>query len=358
MTAYNTWKFPLMFGVFIGVMIGMSIWHLLPPNVFAYSSRLSELTLRKSNSTWQDNNNVSYSPPSSLNQPIANDFHRLIDLEEFEFVTNQVPCNDTMTKDPLVLILIHSAPENWQKRHVIRETWGKEDARARLLFLLGAVNTANLQLKLNQENDLFQDMVQGNFHDAYRNMTYKHVMALKWFSYFCSKAKFLLKTDDDVFINTPLLYEYMEQGAIDRHDLILCKRIEKAPVSRSYSSKWRVSTKEYSNSVYPTYCPGFTILYSADTVFRLYEVAQKTSYFWIDDVHITGTLAKLSNLTITPIGDLYFNYKTENGRNQNSRSSIFLFASPDLTGNEIRILWELVSVGGATLREFNRSTIS
>lgn len=350
------WERRLMFGSLIGLTLCISIWRIstLEPQIVTeyspYFNAPALLQISNDTSTTSGNIIVSYPSPISLDELPSNDFHTLIDLDKFEFLMNQQPCN-AMVEHPLILILIHSAPKNWRKRNVIRETWGRDDPRARVLFLLGAVNSTNsLQHKLEQENNLFQDMVQGNFLDAYRNMTYKHVMAFKWFSYFCSEAKFLLKTDDDVFVNTPTIFEFFEKGVIDRRNLLLCHKIENARVSRSFRSKWRVSTKEYADRFYPTYCPGFSIVYSADTVFRLYKEAQRTPYFWIDDVHVTGSLAKATNSTITPIGDLYLNYKQKNNvisGYQNASSSLFLFTSPNLTEKEIRTLWKLINANNS-----------
>lgn len=39
-----------------------------------------------------------------------------------------------------------------------------------------------------------------------------------------------------------------------------------------------------------------------DVVYALYRKAQRTPYFWVDDVHVTGTLAKELNLTHQPVG--------------------------------------------------------
>lgn len=353
-----------MLGSLIVLTLCLSIWRIstLEPQIVteyspyfnapsSSSSLYSAPLIILSNDTSTSSNVAisSYPPPISLDELPSSDFHTLIDLDKFTFLMNQDACN-ALTEHPLILILIHSAPKNWHKRNVIRETWGREDRRARMLFLLGAVSEPSLQHKLVQENNIFQDMVQGNFHDAYRNMTYKHVMAFKWFSYFCSDAKFLLKTDDDVFVNTPTIFDLFEKGALDRRNLLLCKKIENARASRSFRSKWRVSTKEYSKRFYPTYCPGFSIVYSADTVFRLYKEAQRTPYFWIDDVHVTGSLAQATNSTITPIGDLYLNYNQKNdviNGYQNASSSIFLFTSPNLTEKEIRTLWKRVNANSS-----------
>ena len=36
-------------------------------------------------------------------------------------------------------------------------------------------------------------------------------MGLKWMSIFCPKAKYVLKTDDDIFVNIPLLIEALKK---------------------------------------------------------------------------------------------------------------------------------------------------
>lgn len=300
--------------------------------------------------------NVLHIATASFEQMPKNDANSLIDLTNFDYLINQAACDNfqwpndvanAIVKPPIVLILIHSAPRNWHKRNVIRETWGQKDSRARIFFLLGAVNSTSLQIRLNQENNMFQDIIQGNFYDAYRNMTYKHTMALKWFVYNCPKLKYLIKTDDDVFVNTPAVYDLLEAGFNDERNLIFCYRIEEARIKRTYRSKWRVSTKEFRGWYYPPYCPGFSIIYSRDVVMQLYREAQQTPYFWIDDVHITGTLTQHLNLTITTFGKYYMN-ETELNEMINGKvhlldvEPIFLFAEPNLHEEQIRELWTII----------------
>jgi hypothetical protein len=124
--------------------------------------------------------------------------------------------------------------------------------------------------------------------------------------YRCPGAKYLLKTDDDVFVNTPFLHEFLntELSPLGARRLLLCNVKPSCLVKRTYRSKWRVSPQEYPGRWYPDYCPGWTILYSPDVAFTLYSAAQRSPYFWIDDVHITGTLAARTNLSHTPLGAL------------------------------------------------------
>ena len=298
------------------------------------------------------------SPPSSTViidlQPELlpkNDYSQLIDLEDFEFLIAPRTCRD-LSRPPIVIVLVHSAPENFQKRVVIRETWGsrRNDTRAHLLFLIGAVNSTKLQDKIELESKAHGDVMQGSFQDSYRNMTYKHVMALKWFVYNCHDAQYLLKTDDDVFVNLPLLNSYLELPAqpslhIPSSNLMFCHRISRAKVKRTYRSKWRVAYDEFTERYYPDHCPGFVILYSADVVAQLYKEAQKQAYFWIDDVHVTGNVASKLNIPIFPLGDVYLNEEKQQDLLAGKvyvEDVPFLFAQPDLKEVQIRKLWKLV----------------
>ena len=47
-------------------------------------------------------------------------------------------------------------------------------------------------------------LIQGDFMDTYHNLSYKEIMGNLWISEFCEQAEFVVKTDDDQFID---LYE-------------------------------------------------------------------------------------------------------------------------------------------------------
>ncbi|XP_058066186.1 beta-1,3-galactosyltransferase brn [Anopheles bellator] len=297
------------------------------------------------------------------------DYTSLIDLKDFKFTINHDYCGDgsssssrrsstddgSLMRDglavrsapsaPLVLVLVHSAPDNVYKRNTIRSTWGRPDGRARLIFLLGAVNTSTAQRAIEEESRTYDDIVQGSFVDAYRNMTYKHVMALKWYTYHCPGARYVLKTDDDVFINAPVLYDVLERVAPQRK-LLLCQLVTKLSVKRTHRSKWYVSWREYPSRYYPPHCPGYSILYSRDVARELYREAQRQPFFWIDDVHITGTVAQNVNVTITPMDTLYLDEEQKGellNRKLSTAGLVFFFTNPNLPMDEIRRLWYAVT---------------
>lgn len=182
-------------------------------------------------------------------------------------------------------------------------------------------------------------------------MTYKHVMGFKWFLHHCQQAHFVLKTDDDVLVNSPLLYEYLSfESPITSSlslspaskGLILCDKIVDAKVKRTYRSKWRVSYDEYDGKFYKPYCPGHAIIFSSDVVKDLYHKAQESRYFWIDDVHITGSLRETLKIPITTVKNIFLSEQQQadilSGKTD-ANSVNFFFAQPNLIDIEIRQLW-------------------
>jgi hypothetical protein len=125
--------------------------------------------------------------PYYLNELAINDTSTLINIKNFKFLINHNTCKK---KQPFLLMLIHSAPANLKKRNVIRETWGQHTPTIETFFLVGY--SEQYKLDLIKENTLYKDLIQGNFMDTYRNVTYKHIMALKWVTYHCSSKFFIL----------------------------------------------------------------------------------------------------------------------------------------------------------------------
>ena len=108
------------------------------------------------------------------------------------------------------------------------------------------------------------------------------------------------------------------------------------------------------------YCAGCVVIYSPDVVFLLYREAQRTGYFWIDDVHMAGTLAARANLTQTTLGNLVLSrWKFRlllDCRDKIPEMGVFLFGPPDLSRTEIHGIWQLVQdrrsdFGQAALQE-------
>ncbi|KAK9886752.1 hypothetical protein WA026_018404 [Henosepilachna vigintioctopunctata] len=276
------------------------------------------------------------------------DYTKLMNID-FTFRILPLVCQNT---EPLLLIVIHSAPRHFENRKVIRLTWATNGSKKKLLFMIGspdqnATDSSELQNQILEESRNFRDIIQGSFVDSYSNLTYKHVMAYKYTIYHCNHTKLVLKTDDDVFVNINNLLNYIYWDLPDYgvEKLLLCNLWDRAMVRRSYRSKYRVSFDEYSAKTFPVYCSGWFILYSPDVVFSLYQEAQKSQYFWIDDVFLTGILAKRLNIT-------HYNIKNQVIPRENFEkilngqcdqfSAEFILGRPNMETESISKLWSCV----------------
>ncbi|XP_059479975.1 beta-1,3-galactosyltransferase 5-like [Neocloeon triangulifer] len=290
----------------------------------------------------QRTDNMLNPPATHRLTSLADDYHQLINLTDFTF---QILANCSQDEDPLVVV-VHSAPTYTKYRNAIRATWGSSPFK--VVFMLGAVTNETLQRRLEDEGRRHGDLVQGSFNDSYRNLTYKHVMALKWLHYHCQGYKYALKTDDDVFVKLDSIVTLINNGTFPESNHIVCDVIKRAEVKRSWRSKWRVSPREFHESSYPTYCPGWIVLYSQDVIGRLYTLAQKESYFWVDDVHITGILAQRAQVNHKSIKPWRMPSKMvskvlKKGHCPWTLCREFAFGSYELEPDEIKLLWTVLS---------------
>ncbi|XP_064594713.1 beta-1,3-galactosyltransferase 5-like [Liolophura sinensis] len=197
----------------------------------------------------------------------------------------------------LVLIYIHSALTKRQERDRIRQSWGSVNSRRgqRLVhaFLLGTSRDQKIMDRVRQESDEYGDIVQGDFHDSYRNLTYKNLMGLKWTLEYCPKAKFIMKVDDDTLIDPYHLINFLLDLPLKlrtKEDFLYCSVMIHIGVPQNLDDKWHIPAKEYPYRYYPAYCEGFGYILSIGAARKLLDMAAYVPYFWIDDVYVTGFL--------------------------------------------------------------------
>lgn len=116
------------------------------------------------------------------------------------------------------LIVIHTAPKNFEQRNAIRETWGQDFKNVpgtETLFFLGNTPNARLRKAIETERQNYSDIVQGNFVDTYDNLTLKSIAMLKMASENYPNLTFLFKLDDDTNVNVPKLLKGLYQMRVD-----------------------------------------------------------------------------------------------------------------------------------------------
>ena len=132
-------------------------------------------------------------------------------------------------------------------------------------------------------------------------------MAMEWVSKYCRSPKYIVKTDDDVFVNMfRLIHLTKTLKEKDAKSLkIYCNGWNSgANVNRNKKSKWYVSKKEFRNDKYDKYCSGFFLIIVNDLIPLLYNRSFHTPFFWVDDYWMTGMVAKEANVTLSFRNDI------------------------------------------------------
>lgn len=282
---------------------------------------------------------------NSINKNLlpTDDYGNILNIKFGFKILNNI-CNDENSK-PLLLILVHSSANNFFRRQLIRNSWGKATENLRIAFLVGQSPIEDINFEIKRESNKNGDIIQGDFQDTYHNITYKHTMGLKYFVYHCPEAKYILKIDDDVIANTPKLEKFLteELSPYGAKDVLMCTTVVHARTLRSYRSKWRISFDEYPNRYFPTFCRGMAILYSPDVIFKIYKEAQENKkYIKLDDVFYTGLTAESvgfsSHSNIERLMSFEYKAKSSDAVVPNNLSS-FLFIGSELNESDIVKVW-------------------
>ena len=206
-------------------------------------------------------------------------------------------------RDVHLLFVIPSAPGNARRRDKVRASglysYAKNPAnKAAVLFFIGAPDplknsSASIQLGIDSEVRLHQDIVQLEFTDVYKNILVKAVSMLRWAAEFCSSAKYVIRTDDDVRINVTKLVKAVQEVGGQKDNFILAGYLAvNYWVFRDKNSKYFISKKEYPHAKWPPFALGGLIGYPLKTVRLLYEATLRVKRVWLDDVFVTGICAK------------------------------------------------------------------
>ncbi|KAL6733961.1 hypothetical protein Aduo_004553 [Ancylostoma duodenale] len=77
--------------------------------------------------------------------------------------------------------------------------------------------------------------------------------------------------------------------------------------SRDPKRKWYVTYEEWSEKVFPTFCFGLAYILPREAIVKLLHALQKQKFLWLDDIFVTGVLARLTTVSRVNI-DTQYNY--------------------------------------------------
>lgn len=227
--------------------------------------------------------------------------------QEETALVQPAPCVGDETK---LLVVVFSAPSNWEARKAVRRTWGQRFATSphvRILFILGKPDGQEDSQRLRSEAEEFSDILQEDFRDTYLNLTLKTTFMLKWASKACTGTKYVFKLDDDVHVNSDRMWQLLESSHLyfkniamqdfegnEMHrsvDYALIGHVMNTVPIRDPVSKWYLPPAFYPLNIFPKFLSGTGYIFTGSLLSVLYNCALRTPYVNLEDVFLTGLCA-------------------------------------------------------------------
>lgn len=213
----------------------------------------------------------------------------------------KVDPEDICQDPPFLLLAVKSLAPHFDRRQAIRESWGRagslQNHTIATVFLLGTATAEDhhpdLSAMLSYESQQHRDIVQWDYRDSFFNLTVKEVLFLEWIQSRCPAARFIFKGDDDVFVNTYKILNFLKDLPQARaKDLFVGDVITNAGPHRDKKVKYFIPESLFVGT-YPPYAGGGGYLYSGDIAARLHNASQHVALYPIDDVYTGMCLKKL-----------------------------------------------------------------
>ncbi|CAH1780502.1 unnamed protein product [Owenia fusiformis] len=199
------------------------------------------------------------------------------------------------SQDVKLLLLIFTTHEKTRNRKALRKTWTSiaenNTARVRYVFLLGKHDDHNWNKKALAEAKHYGDIVISDFREVYKNLTLKTISGFQWAAGFCPNAKYIMKTDDDMWVNTPKLLKNLDRWHISKEVVGFCLPVD--DVHREKDSRWYVSPLEYPHSKYPGFCSGTGYVTTMSVMQAIVGVSPHIPYFFLEDIYVAICIKKL-----------------------------------------------------------------
>ncbi|CAH1799492.1 unnamed protein product [Owenia fusiformis] len=195
--------------------------------------------------------------------------------------------NNSTTQVKL-LVIIFTLHHETETRDMLRKTWTSisigNTRELRYVFLLGKHMDPKWNVRTVAEAIIYGDILMNDFMDEYENLTLKTMSGLKWATEFCSNAEYVMKTDTDMWVNTPRLLKFIDSFKIENEIIGKCPGYLKP--QRKVLSKYYVSPEQYPHLLFPHFCSGTGYVTTMKVAKDIVEVSPNIPFFFLEDVYV------------------------------------------------------------------------
>ncbi|XP_063889505.1 uncharacterized protein LOC135116165 isoform X2 [Scylla paramamosain] len=209
-----------------------------------------------------------------------------------------------------IIAYIHSSILRVKQRNETRSSWanasaynmGPMNVSIGVVFMVGRAKNELERLIIQEESKKYHDIVQGDYGDHYRLLTYKGLAGLYWINQHCAHVPWTLHSDDDTHIDIFLYHQALRQLDEESKQKFICSHMY-GPALRY--GRYKVRYEEYPARDYPLYCSGGVWFLQTRFIPRLLEARKTVPYLWVDDAYITGLLARRAGIGHLPFQRYY-----------------------------------------------------
>ncbi|EFX82405.1 hypothetical protein DAPPUDRAFT_241308 [Daphnia pulex] len=210
-------------------------------------------------------------------------------------------CGDIEQRRQSAFIAVISAADNFEKREKIRQTWKSHIDFVRKFklfniqfsFILGQSEDAFTQRKIQEESKTHDDIIQFEMLDTHRNLPLKMAGLFNWVNTICPKLDFLLKLDDEMYLNVHVLANFVNTYRQLGKMTIFGQSPRKGyPFINNWgpqrSGMHEIALEEWPWNTYPNYVNGPAYLIHQTAILPLLAAIQTTPIMPFEDIYITG----------------------------------------------------------------------
>ncbi|KAK3762137.1 hypothetical protein RRG08_024947 [Elysia crispata] len=192
------------------------------------------------------------------------------------------------------------------ERLEIRKTWAsglygptwRQTSSARLAFFFGSSGlNAKKMLVLREESLRYGDIVTGDFHDSYQNLSLKMVTIVTWVARHCPSVKAAIKIDMDTYVNVKLLLSLIDQLPKTHSNYVFGHMHAWQNPSVVRSGGWAVPESLYPFNKFPRYIYGHSYVISGPAIKAMSDLFPSFPIVPNEDAFITGIVTNVLNIT-------------------------------------------------------------
>lgn len=203
----------------------------------------------------------------------------------------------------LLAIVVSSFVSNFNNRRAIRRTWASQvklefRRKVCLFFLTGKTDDKNVQSKLLEETNKFDDMIQADFYDSNYNESLKSLAILEWKARFVPRIKFLMKVEDNVYVNVGGIVEELINRFHDRENVLLGSELRNKKPARSKKHLWYVPYNVFPDVFYPLHVKGQAYILDQKAVGEILPFSRSRLIFFKENVFITGMCRENTEISL------------------------------------------------------------